>query len=316
MESKSMITASLILPLALAGGSGNDGCTAKVYDNHNLRGSTHEYRDGSHKSLGWWNDRIEAIEVEGGSGCWATFCEHTNFEGKCSGPLRYPDGVKFPPGSQIRNHISSIKVGRDRRRIDEDSLKQDLGDDGEIFTTEGDRTMKVYDPLCEAVYHDMQDFGWQLFANSTIKHWEMEHLAENCEKSFSEQDDVDRCKFYVYAATEILDDDSILKTLDIPASEGNDQMSEYKRCGLLNAKINAVVESGKLSGVEIVDMDGEEYFSLEDPITADSVDLVPNDGGKFNAVVSAGSLLAMWIGSTLVKVCRDFDATTGAWMLA
>jgi len=307
-----MLTASFILPLALAGWATPD-CKATAYKNEDFSGSTHTFGKGKHQNLGWWNDRIAAVAVYGGGGCYARVCEHTDFSGKCE-RIRNLEAMLFD--NTLLNKISSIEVGHSRRRIDEESVKQDLAGLGEVFAVEEDDSMSVYDPLCEAVYHDMQDLGWQVFANSTIKHWEMENLVASCETSFSEQGDVNRCKFYVYAATEILDDDSILKTLEIPAEEGNDQMNEYKRCGLLNAKINSVIESGKLSGVEIVEMDGEDYFSLEDPITADSVDLVPNDGGKFNAVVSAGSLLAMWIGSTLVKVCRDFDPQTGAWLLA
>lgn len=311
MEFKALLTASLVLPLAFAGRAPD--CFATVFQNADGSGPTHTYGKGKHQKLGSWNDRIAIVAAHGGDGCYARVCEHTSFKGKCE-RVRNMKAMLF--NNTLLNKISSIEVGHSRRRIDEESVNQDLAGLGEFFAVDEDDSMKFYDPLCEAVYHDMQEFGWQVFANSTIKHWEMENLVDSCETSFSEQGDVNRCKFYVYAATEILDDDSILKTLEIPAEESNERMNEYQRCGLLSTKINSVIESGKLSGVEIVQMDGEDFFSLEDPITADSVDLVPNDGGKFNAVVSAGSLLAMWIGSTLVKVCRDFDPQTGAWLLA
>jgi len=254
-----------------------------------------------------------AIEVYGGSSCWARFCEHTNFGGRCVGPLRNGNGIKMPPGSEVRRKISSIEVGGDGRRR-AGVTQEDLPEGFELYEAK-EPSKKVYDPLCEAVYSGFGQSEFDMFSNSTVKHWAMETLLKNCEESFTGIDDVDRCKFYVYASTEIFDDKTIADTLKLDASEDHDMMTEYRHCGLLNGKIHSIIESGRVSGVSIVKKEGVEYFELDEPLTADSVDLVPNNGDVFSALVSAGSLLAMWIGTTMVKVCRDFDPLTGNYLL-
>lgn len=289
-----------------------EGCKATVWERHHKGGASKDYHEGSHSSLGSWNDRIASIWVSGPSGCQAVFCEHSNFRGNCL-PIPTNTGINFR--GEIYRKISSIRVEQRRRRAETTESLEELLPEAEVYTIEEPED-DVYDPLCEAVYHELLETRGEMFANSTIKTYEMERLVGTCEEAFTDQDGIDQCEFYVYAAMEILDDDSILETLFIDDSTVTDRLDEYQRCGLLNAKINSFVESGKFSGVEIVIMDGEEYFHLDEPVNVDAVELVPNNMGQLEAVVSAGSLLAMWIGSTLVKVCRDFDAQTGQWLLA
>lgn len=294
-------------------------CKARVYDHYNLSGKKRDFRMGEYRKLGSWNDRIEAVEVSGGSGCFAVVCQHTDFKGHC---LRINDdeGYRYPPGSQIHRQLSSIIVShtsyiKDRRRTGGAEDLETQFPEAEVYTFD-EPEEDVYDPLCEAVFNEFLESEGQMFANSTIKSYELKTILSTCEASFTTQEEVDQCKFYTHAGLEILDDETILDSLRIDDSTVTDKLEEYQRCGLLNGKINSFVESGKFTGVEIVEIDGEEFFDLDASVDDLSVDLVPNSSGQLEAVISAGSLLAMWIGTTLVKVCRDFDAQTGAWLLA
>lgn len=248
-------------------------------------------------AAGNWNDDIQSIELRGpDDNCYLTMCEHSHMRGRC---LTFNRRAyrSFPWGSEISNAISSLEFGRGN------SPHRRLEDGEESFTDEGEEMEEIaHDPLCEALYEDGFASNWEMFANSTIKDWEVEKLAKTCESAYGDSEDVDFCKFNVYAGAELLEDADIVAKLKMDSKEEN-PMTEREHCSLLADEIFNTVKAGKLSGVEITQLDGMDHFVLDEPITASTVDLMPEDG-ELAAVVSAGSLLAMWIGKTVIRVGR------------
>jgi len=246
---------------------------------------------------GNWNDDIQSIELRGpDDNCYLRMCEHSHMRGNCMTFTRRA-GRSFPYGSQMSNSISSLQFGRGRspfRRLD----------DGEENFTDGGEEMEevAHDPLCEALYEDAFASNWEMFANSTIKDWEVQKLAKTCEDRYGESEDVDTCKFNVYAGAELLEDADIVSKLKMDPKEEN-PVTEREHCALLADEIFNTVKAGKLSGVEVAQLDGVDHFVLDEPLTVARVDLIPEDG-ELAAVVSAGSLLAMWIGKTVIRVGR------------
>jgi len=251
-----------------------------------------------HSIAGNWNDDIQSIELRGpNDDCWVTMCEHTHMRGRC---LTFDRRAyrSFPWGSQLSNTMSSLAFGKGRR-----SPFRRLEDGEETFTEEGEEMEETaHDPLCEALYEDGFASNWEMFANSTIKDWEVQKLAKTCEAAYEDSLDVDSCKFNVYAGAELLEDADIVAKLKMDPKEENPG-TERERCTLLVDEIFNTVKAGKLSGVEVEHLDGVDYFMMDEPVTASNVDLIPEDG-ELAAVVSAGSLLAMWIGKTVIRVGR------------
>merc|ERR1719150_1096153 len=236
---------------------------------------------------GWpgnFNDNIQTVELRGPDGnCWVQLCEDTNFQGRCI-TMNKRVKISWPWGSQLSNTMSSVALGHGNappsrfRRLE-----------GEYFDEEGEEMDAIpRDPLCEALYEEGFTSNWQMFANSTIKHWEVEKLAKTCETAYGDSEDIDLCKFNVYAGAELLEDEDILKTLEInPRDE--DPLSEHEHCALLGDEIFNAIDGGKLSGVAVEQMDGLDYFVLDEPVAASS------------PLSTVGSLLAMWIGKTWIR---------------
>merc|ERR550525_202076 len=168
--------------------------------------------------------------------------------------------------------MSSLQFGKGR------SPFRRLEDGEESFTDEGEEMEEVaHDPLCEALYEDGFASNWEMFANSTIKDWEVQKLAKTCEAVYMKTQDVDMCKFNVYAGAELLEDADIVAKLKMDPKEEN-PMTEREHCALLADEIFSTVKAGKLSGVEVAQLDGVDHFVLDEPLTVGRVNLIPEDG--------------------------------------
>jgi len=166
--------------------------------------------------------------------------------------------------------------------------------------------LEVRDPLCEWVLNDGLDTNWTMLSNDNLEK-EEEQLLRECEETFENPEDLAQCKFYIYAMTAYYAEDIIVNELKFDP-EVEDTAGAYKKCGKVTVGLNDAIEDGELSGVKIVEQDGEDYFELDDPVDV-------TDELAVSAAVSIGSMISAFVGATLVKVCRDFHPTDYSWLL-
>lgn len=199
---------------------------------------------------------------------------------------------------------------------------------------------KHYDPLCDYLLADhfetcssayntttYEPVGvFELARNRTIKQWATNRLLNTCESVFYDEERLTQCKFYVRAVSAVVDDKYLNRMFTGPLRRMS-LADQYQRCGQVTNMLHHSLMEGQ-NGVEIVEIDGEDYFKLEKNKTLPAGEMpTSHDAWErkeaameaygtdvVTASVSIGSMLSLWLGTTLVKVCRDFDQVTGAWL--
>jgi len=283
------------------------GCKLTVYEHRRGKGWSTSYGEGGHGKMGWYNDRTSGVQLT--AGCTAELYEHPNFGGNKlvfqsgNSNLIYDIyGIKFTGTNiQMEDKISSVKVYKTGgRRRTEDAF-------GELSGR---------DPLCEWILQDGLDHDWAFGTNDMEKAAEIDRLIQDCEDEFSEEVPLAQCKMYVYVIAAYYDSEELINDLKFNPLEETPE-SEYMRCGLVATKINDAIESGKLSGVKLVEgEDGEDdTFELEEPTFGQDV-VYTEYNGAVETLLSVGAMISMAIGQTLVKVCRDFDPVDHHYLLA
>merc|ERR1712130_169329 len=152
-------------------------------------------------------------------------------------------------------------------------------------------------PLCDAVYYDYinSDGAWDVEE-------ELNSLVERCSEWFDEDEDIVECQFYALAIEAYYDD--VADLLDLHGDDAT-LNNEYQHCGLLANGLYDAAKNGEMDGITIVsDDNGQEKFQLEESAPFELV----------SQTLSLGSVLSLWIGTTLVRVCKNFNEA-GVWTL-
>lgn len=282
------------------GNSKPSTCELKAYAQPNAIGNRLHMRLSSNnpneQSILWdlnifakhLNDDIQSIYLDGPD-CWMQACDHPHFKGRC---ITWTDNksANFWWGSDNSNMISSIRMGYGdripmwvgrRRTSDVVDYDAELTADG----VEEEMKPPKRHPLCDALYEDGFETKWEMFSNSTIMEQEVTKLAKSCEMEFTDEDEEATCKFLVYAGLDLIEPDSITAGLKIKRSDDS-EATELEHCEALKEELMEHVKDGELSGVKLTTVDGEAYFSLDDPAKAET------DGSRYAAI----------IGQTLIKV--------------
>lgn len=174
----------------------------------------------------------------------------------------------------------------------------------------------MVDPLCEWVLDEGLNTDFHFLDEDELAD-SVERMLNRCDQFREEMpeeeadDFVNECKLYVHAATIIFRSEELKEQLVFDPKEETPE-TEYMICGAIVNKINDAMTS-EASGVTVVEMDGQDYFKLEEVSTTDVIRTTAKDG-MMQALISLGSMLSMAIGTTLVQVCRDFDPIDGHWL--
>lgn len=289
----------------MGGGSSKPStCELKAYTQPNAYGNKLHMKLNSNNAnevQALWDLSIFAKQMDNdinsiyldGPDCWMQACDHTHFTGKC---ITWKDNksANFWWGTEHSNMISSIRVGygdripewRGRR------MESELVDyDAELTASGIEKEMKppARNPLCDALYEEGFDTNWEMFSNSTILEQEVIKLAKSCETEFTSEDETATCKFLVFVGIELIEPDAIVEELLIKRSSDSDA-AEKKHCEALKKQLLDHVEEGELTGIDLMTIDGEAYFVLDDPVTDESE--AQTDGSHYAAL----------IGKTLIKV--------------